>query len=84
MTTFDQGTHEAKAASGAGSGLDVQTELTGFLNEFSAFQADISKRLKKQEDRMTMFDRKTLTDPRRPALARAAESEVPYKKAFAA
>jgi HK97 family phage major capsid protein len=84
MTKTEQTARETKAAPGTGPEFDIQTELTGFLNEFSAFQADISKRLKKQEDRMTHLDRKTMTDPRRPALARAAETEAPHKKAFAA
>ncbi|WP_045389159.1 phage major capsid protein [Falsirhodobacter sp. alg1] len=60
---------------------DVAAAMGGFVKEFKDFQADISKTLKKQEDRFTMLDRKTMTYGR-PALSTAAEVEVPHQKAF--
>lgn len=75
---------EVKSAPGNETAMDVKTALAGFLNDFSNYQADLDARLKKQEDRMTQIDRKTMTEIRRPALSRTADIEVPHKKAFAA
>ena len=61
--------------------LDLATEMSGFLSDFSAFQADIKSRISQQEDRMTQLDRKTLSRAR-PALSTAVEADVPHKKAF--
>lgn len=62
---------------------DVKTALAGFLSDFSNFQADMSSRLSKQEDRLTMIDRKNL-NAARPILSQGADIEAPHKKAFAA
>ena len=57
---------------------EVKTALAGLVG-------DITEHMQKQEDRLTMLDRKnTLTQLRRPALAAQAEAEVPHQKAFAA
>ena len=57
---------------------EVKTALAGFVG-------DITEQLNKQEDRLTMLDRKSNFQPtRRPALAAAAEAEAPHQKAFAA
>ena len=61
--------------------LDLATEMSGFLSDFSAFQADIKSRISQQEDRMTQLDRKTLSRAR-PALSTEVEADVPHKKAF--
>ena len=55
---------------------EVKTALAGLMN-------DITERLTKQEERLTMLDRKS-TPLRRPALAAAAEIEAPHQKAFEA
>ncbi len=68
---------------GLSPAAEVKTAMAGFLNEFKSFQDDIKSRLQKQEERMTMLDRKQMT-PKRPALAAAAETEVPHRKAFRA
>lgn len=60
---------------------DLATEMTGFLTDFSAFQADIKSRLQQQEERMTHLDRKTISRAR-PALSTSVEVEVPHQKAF--
>jgi HK97 family phage major capsid protein len=54
----------------------VKTQLAGFMS-------DIITKLEKQEERLTMLDRKSNT-LRRPALAAAAETEVPHRKAISA
>ena len=57
---------------------EVKTALAGLVG-------DITEQMQKQEDRLNMLDRKhTLTQLRRPALAAAADGEVPHQKAFAA
>ena len=57
---------------------EVKTALAGLVG-------DITQHLQKQEDRLTMLDRKhTLTQSRRPALATNADAEAPHQKAFAA
>ncbi|MEO1452412.1 MAG: phage major capsid protein [Pseudomonadota bacterium] len=59
-----------------GSAADVRTALAGFMTE-------ITTRLSKQDERLTMLDRKN-TQMRRPALSTSAEADVPHRKAFAA
>ncbi len=70
----------------AGTGLsrdsraadEVKTALAGLVS-------DITDHLQKQEERLTMLDRKTnMTPSRRPALALNAEAEAPHQKAFGA
>jgi HK97 family phage major capsid protein len=62
---------------------EAKAALGEFLNAFKGFQADVTKSLQQQEERLTMLDRKTMTYGR-PALSQSAEVEVPHKKAFAA
>ncbi|MEX5729286.1 HK97 family phage major capsid protein [Rhodovulum iodosum] len=66
-----------------GPALEVKRALNGFLSDFRTFQGDIETRLEKQEERLTMLDRKTQIAGR-PALSSAAAAEAPHKKAFAA
>ncbi|MEM9845328.1 MAG: phage major capsid protein, partial [Pseudomonadota bacterium] len=54
---------------------EVKTALAGLVG-------DITHQLKKQEERLTMLDRKSLSQSRRPALAAAVEAEAPHQKAF--
>jgi len=58
--------------------------LTGLMGDLAAFQADIARKLQHQEERLTMLDRKSLSRAARPALAAAAETGAPHKKAFQA
>lgn len=63
----------------AGAGdpaAEVKTQLAGFMT-------DITLKLREQEERLTMLDRKS-TPLRRPALSAAADIEVPHRKAFSA
>jgi len=83
MSKTETKTSPDLGASRAGPTLEVKTALAGFLSDFSNFQADIKERLTKQEERMTMIDRKNMMS-RRPVLSQAAEVEAPHKKAFAA
>ncbi|MCA0272693.1 MAG: phage major capsid protein [Proteobacteria bacterium] len=80
-------TTETKARAGEGvSGApaeEVKSALQGFLSEFKGFQDDMTTRLKQQEDRLTMLDRKSVTAGR-PALSTAADLVLPHQKAFGA
>jgi HK97 family phage major capsid protein len=73
---------ETKARAGTGmSGAgdpaaDVKEALLGLMG-------DITERLQKQEERLTMLDRKSIAT-RRPALSSTAEAEAPHQKAFEA
>ena len=64
--------------------IDLASEMTGFLNDFNAFQADVKSKLQQQEDRMTHLDRKNFARAARPALSTSIEAGAPHKKAFAA
>jgi HK97 family phage major capsid protein len=68
---------------GPAQALDLKTTVTGFLSDFRNFQDDIKAKLKEQESRLTMLDRKHLA-AQRPALSRAAETELPHRKAISA
>jgi predicted phage gp36 major capsid-like protein len=78
---------EAKALAGEGASAfpasEVKTALNGFLTAFRGFQDETTLKLKQQEERLTMLDRK-MNHAGRPALAATADLDVPHKKAFAA
>jgi HK97 family phage major capsid protein len=62
-----------------------QTSVDEVKSALAGLVGDITERLQKQEERLTMLDRKsTLTSSRRPALAAAHEGEAPHQKAFSA
>lgn len=64
---------------------DARTPVDEVKSALAGLVGDINDRLQKQEERLTMLDRKTPLSPsRRPALAVTAEAEVPHQKAFAA
>ena len=54
---------------------EVKTALAGLVS-------DIKEQLSKQEERLTMLDRKSYSPTRRPALATTADVEAPHQKAF--
>ena len=56
---------------------EVKTALAGLVG-------DITNHFKKQEERLTMLDRKSISQSRRPALATAVDAEAPHQRAFAA
>lgn len=62
---------------------EVTSALRAFVSEFKGFQDNMHSKLKQQEERLTMLDRKSLMTGR-PALSTAAEIEAPHQKAFAA
>ena len=72
---------KARGKEAVPSAPEMKSAADDFMCEFNGFQSDIAKRLKQQEERLTMLDRKTQTH-NRPHLARAAELEAPHQKAF--
>ena len=60
---------------------EVKSAIAGFMTEFKGFQSAIQDRLQQQEEKMTMYERKSLTSAR-PVLASSAEATAPHKKAF--
>ncbi len=66
-----------------GPAVEVKAALQGFLSEFNEFQGELKSKLKEQENRLNMLDRKSIATSR-PALSTAADLDMPHKKAFAA
>jgi HK97 family phage major capsid protein len=60
---------------------EVKSALAGFLNEFSQFQDDMTTKLAKQEERISMLKTKSMTHSR-PALSAATQDGAPHKKAM--
>lgn len=67
-----------------GQGLEAKSAVHGFLQEFGAFQDEMKSRLKAQDERLEMIDRKAAAVGARPALSRSADLELPHRKALAA
>lgn len=59
----------------------MTTAMTGFLQEFQGFQAEVKSALHQQEERLTMLQAKTMTYGR-PVLSTAVETDEPHQKAF--
>jgi len=70
-------------AAGQSPAVEVKAALQGFLTEFNGFQQELKSKLKEQENRLTMLDRKSLSTSR-PALSTSADLDMPHKKAFSA
>jgi HK97 family phage major capsid protein len=83
MQTAETKSRATPSAPGQGPQVEVKAALSGFLGEFNAFQSEIKARLQEQETRLAMLDRNSIALSR-PPLARAAETDTPHKKAFAA
>jgi HK97 family phage major capsid protein len=66
-----------------GPAVEVKAALQGFLTEFNEFQGELKSKLKEQENRLNMLDRKSISTSR-PALSTAADLDMPHKKAFSA
>ncbi len=60
---------------------EVNQAVTGFMNNFKDFQAEIHTKLQQTEERLTMLDRKSISASR-PHLAGATPLEAPHQKAF--
>ena len=60
---------------------EVKSAMAGFLSDFSTFQSELKLRIKEQEDRLTMLDRKSQMHAR-PSLSQTAETDAPHQKAF--
>ncbi len=72
---------KARANDGASAADDMKQAVAGFMFDFKGFQQDIQAKFNKQEERLTMLDRKSMMTGR-PALAMAAAGDAPHQKAF--
>ena len=61
-------------------GEAVSAPVTEVKEALTGLMTDINKRLEKQEEKLTMFERKSVA---RPALSTSAETTAPHQKAFA-
>ena len=79
-------TTETKARAGEGApspAAEARAALDGFVTEVRALRDEMKAKLQQQDERLTMYERKTMTTAR-PALSAAARDEAPHVKAFAA
>ena len=76
-----ESTSRAGASASANPAQEVKSAMSGFLSDFSAFQAELKQRIKEQEDRLTMLDRKNAA-ALRPTLGLGTDAEAPHQKAF--
>ncbi|PJE26980.1 phage major capsid protein, HK97 family [Pseudooceanicola antarcticus] len=74
---------ETRAGESLSPVAEVKSAVSDFMREFKGFRAELDERLQQQESRLTMLDRKSLTAAR-PALASAADSGAPHRKAVSA
>ncbi len=80
---------KTETKSGAGTGVsdtrlpvsELKSAMAGFVGQINDFQADVNLKMQKQEERLTMLDRKSLMRGR-PALSAAADVDAPHQKAF--
>jgi len=76
-------TTETKARTGEdmSPAAEMEEAVRGFLDEVKGFRAEITTRFQQQDEKMTMIERKSLTQAR-PQLAAGADYHAPHRKAF--
>lgn len=72
---------KARAGEDLSPVTEVKSAVAGFLSEFSGFRAEIHNRLQQQEEKMIMFERKSIALAR-PHLAASSDGSAPHRKAF--
>lgn len=60
---------------------ELKGALTGFVGELKEFQSEMHSKFQQQEERLKMFERKSVSQ-RRPVLSAANEDGAPHQKAF--
>ena len=63
---------------------ELKSALADFVAGFQSQRAATEKRIQQQEERLTMYERKSLARTARPALSAAAVESAPHEKAFGA
>ncbi|MEP5154684.1 phage major capsid protein, partial [Planktotalea sp.] len=63
---------------------ELKSALADFVAGFQSHRAATEDRFQQQEERLTMYERKSLSRSARPALAGAATETAPHEKAFGA
>jgi HK97 family phage major capsid protein len=77
---MDQMNTKTRGAS-ASAAEEVREAVTGFVQDFKGFQAEMTTKLQQTEERMTMLDRK-MTLPARTPLGGAVDAGAPHQKAM--
>ncbi|WP_208352925.1 phage major capsid protein [Pseudaestuariivita rosea] len=72
---------KARAGDAMSPASEMKTALAAFVSDFKDFQDVINAKLQKQDERLTMLDRKNMTFAARPVLS-AANEEAPHQKAI--
>ena len=62
---------------------EVKAAMAGFVSQINGFQAEMTLKMQKQEERLAMLDKKSLVRGR-PALSAAENGDAPHQKAFGA
>jgi len=83
MSNPEKKSQAGQPETGAGPVAEVKSAMQGFVSDFNEFQSDLKSRIQKQEERLTMLDRKFGASAR-PALSVTADLDLPHKKAFSA
>lgn len=63
---------------------ELKSALADFVAGFQSHRAATDQRFQQQEERLTMYERKSLSRSARPALSAAAMETAPHEKAFGA
>ena len=63
---------------------EMKSALADFVAGFQSQRAATEQRIQQQEERLTMYERKSLARAARPALSSAAQELAPHEKAFGA
>ena len=63
---------------------EIKSALADFVAGFQSQRTETEQRIQQQEERLTMFERKSLARAARPALSAAALEMAPHEKAFGA
>ncbi len=63
---------------------ELKSALADFVAGFQSHRAATDERFQQQEERLTMYERKSLSRTARPALSAAALETAPHEKAFGA
>ena len=83
MSNAEQKADMSIPGGGQQPAAEVKAAMTDFFQEFNIFQTELKSRIKEQENRLTMIDRK-FNSAHRPSLSFANDLEAPHQKAFAA
>lgn len=74
----------SRAAGAVSAAEELKSAMSEFVAGFKSQRTEITQRLQQQEERLNMYERKSLTSHARPALSAAMQDSAPHEKAFGA